>query len=249
MTKQRKVTFNKMKLTNLDKIESIFVICLDESHKTDEFTSHLNSLTAGLIERFKRSSIFAEQKEYSCFTLNFPTGLCTNAIIVLKIPMDNDIHGARLAGANLSKTLGSREAMVSLNEHPNSNDIIFGFVMRDYKFNCHKSISETERSPLKIIVKDPSFSKKCYIEYEAINEGIFFARDLTNEPSNILTTEEFSKRIIDLQKYGLIIHTLEEKDLKNLGMNALLGVGQGHLAQLRLWYLNGVGQEMQNLWL
>ena len=56
--------------------------------------------------------------------------------------MDNDIHGARLAGANLSKTLGSREAMVSLNEHPNSNDIIFGFVMRDYKFNCHKSISE-----------------------------------------------------------------------------------------------------------
>ena len=104
MTKQRKVTFNNMKLTNLDKIESIFVICLDESHKIDEFTSHLNSLTAGLIERFKRSSIFAEQKEYSCFTLNFPTGLCANAIIVLKISMDNDIHGARLAGANLSKT-------------------------------------------------------------------------------------------------------------------------------------------------
>jgi leucyl aminopeptidase len=179
MTKQRKVTFNNLKLTNLDKIESTFVICLDKNHIIDEFTNHLNSLTAGLIERFKLSSTFAEQKENSCFTLNFPTGLCSNAIIVLKISMDSDIHDARLAGANLSKNLGSCEAIVSLNEHPNSNDIIFGFVMRDYKFNSHKSILESERFPLKIIVKDPSFSKKCYIEYEAINEGIFFARDLT----------------------------------------------------------------------
>ena len=241
MTKQRKVTFNNMKLTNLDKIESIFVICLDENHKIDDFTSHLNSLTAGLIERFKGSSIFAEQKENSCFTLNFPTGLCANAIIVLKISMDNDIHGARLAGANLSKTLGPRDAIVSLNEHPNSNDIIFGFVMRDYKFNSHKSISENERFPLKIIVKDPSFSKKCYIEYEAINEGIFFARDLINEPSNILTTVEFSKRILDLQKYGLIIHTLEEKDLKKLGMNALLGVGQGSPSPTKVMVLEWRG--------
>ena len=52
-------------------------------------------------------------------------------------------------------------------------------------------------------------------------------RDLTNEPSNILTTIEFAKTITRLTKYGLKVRSLEEKDLKKLGMNALLGVGQG----------------------
>ena len=38
---------------------------------------------------------------------------------------------------------------------------------------------------------------------------------------------EFAKTITQLTKYGLKVRTLEEKNLKKLGMNALLGVGQG----------------------
>ena len=73
----------------------------------------------------------------------------------------------------------------------------------------------------------PKIFKKNYLEYSALIEGITLTRDLTNEPSNILTTEEFSKRLESLSKFGLKIKILEEAELKKLGMNALLGVGQG----------------------
>lgn len=227
MTNQRKILFNKMKLTNLDKIQGVLVICLNESLKLSKYANQLNSLTDGLIERFKKSSVFLEQEENSCFTLNFPTGLCANAIIVIKTSKNCDILGARVAGSSLTKILGSRKAVASFCNHPHPLEIIFGFGMRDYKFSQHKSISENEKFSLEVFVENPVLFKKNYEAFKAINEGIYFARDLTNEPSNILTTQEFSNRIKKLQKHGLIINTLEEKDLKKLGMNALLGVGQG----------------------
>ena len=48
-----------------------------------------------------------------------------------------------------------------------------------------------------------------------IIDGVFLTRDLTNEPSNILTTTEFAKTITQLTKYGLKVRALEENDLKS----------------------------------
>ncbi len=53
------------------------------------------------------------------------------------------------------------------------------------------------------------------------------ARDLVNEPANVLTPTEFAKRAGDLAKVGVDVEVLGEKDLKKLGMGALLGVGPG----------------------
>ena len=46
-------------------------------------------------------------------------------------------------------------------------------------------------------------------------------------PSNILNPHNFTKEIRKLSKYGLKIEILDERKLKKIGMNALLGVGQG----------------------
>ena len=61
----------------------------------------------------------------------------------------------------------------------------------------------------------------------AIVEGVHFTRDLTNEPSNILTTTEFANRLVALKDHGVEVEVLEEADLEKLGMRALMGVGQG----------------------
>ena len=58
-------------------------------------------------------------------------------------------------------------------------------------------------------------------------EGVFFTRDLVNEPSNVLTTTEFANRLKDMEKIGLKVEVLEEKELEKLGMRTLLAVGQG----------------------
>src|SRR5262249_59456537 len=52
-------------------------------------------------------------------------------------------------------------------------------------------------------------------------------RDLINEPPNVLYPEEFARRAAALRKLGVTVEVLDERAMKKLGMNALLGVGQG----------------------
>jgi leucyl aminopeptidase len=61
----------------------------------------------------------------------------------------------------------------------------------------------------------------------AVAEGVFFTRDLVNEPANILTTFDFAARLAAMQELGLEVEILEEDQLEKLGMRALLGVGMG----------------------
>src|SRR6266403_5967573 len=53
------------------------------------------------------------------------------------------------------------------------------------------------------------------------------ARDLINEPANVLFPEEFARRTTVLKKLGVAVEVLDVPAMKKLGMNALLGVGQG----------------------
>ena len=67
------------------------------------------------------------------------------------------------------------------------------------------------------------------MKFKALEEGTFYARDLVSEPGNILHPDEYARRIKALKKYGLKIKIYDQKNLKKLGMNALLGVGQGSI--------------------
>ena len=53
------------------------------------------------------------------------------------------------------------------------------------------------------------------------------ARDLVNEPANILGPAEFAAKAKELTKLGVQVELLGPKALEKLGMNALLAVGQG----------------------
>ena len=74
----------------------------------------------------------------------------------------------------------------------------------------YKNVQSESVGNLNILSLNPKIFKKNYLEYSALIEGITLTRDLTNEPSNILTTEEFSKRLESLSKFGLKIKILEE---------------------------------------
>ena len=76
------------------------------------------------------------------------------------------------------------------------------------------------------VVGDKS-SIKSRSKFNAIEEGTFYARDLVSEPGNVLHPDEYAKRLRSLKKYGLKVTIYDDKKLKKLGMNALLGVGQG----------------------
>jgi leucyl aminopeptidase len=60
------------------------------------------------------------------------------------------------------------------------------------------------------------------------------ARDLVNEPPNVLGPEEFARRAEALRDAGVEIEILDEAAMRTLGMGALLGVSQGSRREARV---------------
>ena len=105
---------------------------------------------------------------------------------------------------------------------------LHGLKLKSYNFN--KYITKKDKLNFKILVIGKNIpSLKDQIKFKAIEEGTFYARDLVSEPGNILHPDEYAKRLNSLRKIGLKINIYDEKKLKKLGMNALLGVGQGSI--------------------
>jgi leucyl aminopeptidase len=113
-----------------------------------------------------------------------------------------------------------------------------GILLRAYEFDAYKTKKKSEdeeedasgsdKAPkVKIAVSDPAAAKKAFAVAEAVAEGVILARNLVNEPANILGPLEFAARASELETLGVEIETLTEKDMKKLGMGAFLGVSQG----------------------
>nr|WP_302596502.1 leucyl aminopeptidase [uncultured Cellulosilyticum sp.] len=66
-------------------------------------------------------------------------------------------------------------------------------------------------------------------------EGVMIARDLVNEPSNIIYPETLANYVMDMgKKCGLEVDVMDEKQIKELGMDAFLAVGMGSEKKPRL---------------
>ncbi|MDC0518479.1 leucyl aminopeptidase [Candidatus Pelagibacter sp.] len=106
---------------------------------------------------------------------------------------------------------------------------LHGLKLKSYEFNLYKSKKNKRLISFNVIGNNNKISTQTQLRFKALEEGTFFARDLVSEPGNILHPDEYAKRLNSLKKLGLKINIYDEKKLKKLGMNALLGVGQGSI--------------------
>ena len=104
---------------------------------------------------------------------------------------------------------------------------LHGLKLKSHEFNKYKSKKEIRLITINIIGNKNKLLDKQNLKFKALEDGTFFARDLVSEPGNILHPDEYAKRLRSLKKNGLRVNVYDEKKLKKLGMNALLGVGQG----------------------
>ena len=105
---------------------------------------------------------------------------------------------------------------------------LHGLRLKSYSFEKYKTKKIIKNISIFVIGKNIP-SHKDQIKFKAIEEGTFYTRDLVSEPGNILHPDEYAKRLNALKKNGLKIKIYDEKKLKKLGMNTLLGVGQGSI--------------------
>jgi leucyl aminopeptidase len=116
-------------------------------------------------------------------------------------------------------------------------DLALGLRLGAYAFDRYKTKKKDDNGKAaKFVVAcgEVPAARKAHQRREAIGEGVVLARDLVNAPPNDLGPVEFAKICRDLEEHGVEVEILTEKEMKKLGMHALLGVGQGSARGSRL---------------
>jgi leucyl aminopeptidase len=110
--------------------------------------------------------------------------------------------------------------------------LAFGAALRSYKFDKYRTrdLEQFERKLTRLAVATPDAgaAKKAHVGLQAVADGIFLARDLVNEPPNVLYPAEFARRAKSvLTRLGVKVEILGEAEMRKQGFGALLGVGEG----------------------
>ena len=102
-------------------------------------------------------------------------------------------------------------------------DLAQGARLRAYAFDRYKTKRKEDEKPpavrnVTIAVSDIAAVRKSDAPRVAISDGIILARDLVNEPANVLYPEEFARRVGILKKLRVAVEVLDARAMKKLGM-------------------------------
>ena len=121
-----------------------------------------------------------------------------------------------------------------------------GALLRHYNFkkyftkkNNDDAADKDGLKKLIVHVAHPDKAKAAFHPLKAVANGVNFARDLVNEPANILGPVELADKTKALEKLGVYVDILDVKDMEKLGMGSLLCVGQGSTRPSRLAVMVG----------
>ncbi len=125
--------------------------------------------------------------------------------------------------------------------------LLLGARLRGFRHDAYRTTMKDEQKvTLKTItvIHAPEGAKAAWAAESAVAEGVELTRELVTEPANVIYPESFVARC--QARYagtGLEVTVLDEGEMKNLGMGALLGVAQGSARPPRLLVIkwNGGG--------
>jgi leucyl aminopeptidase len=187
-------------------------------------------------------------KNNSALDLVMPVGTGLSRLIVMGLGRDESKPRdlVKLGGAAFGRVPMRADELTVLADLPGqplrpqeAADLALGITLRAYSFERYKTKrkeddEKRENPRVSLALADHAAARKLWSEREAVRDGVVLARDLVNEPPNVLYPEEFARRAAELRKAGIAVEVLDPKAMKKLGMNALLGVGQGSARESRL---------------
>jgi leucyl aminopeptidase len=212
-------------------------------------TARYDEATSGALKRAVDASRFKGQSGQAIEVLA-PAGVKATRIVLAGLGKGEAFDGGaaeRLAATVVGRLLTSGEETLAFAIDPPKRSkvseaelavhLAIGAYLRSYRFDHYRKVGDDEKPTLKTVViatKTVPAARKQWTDMSAVAEGIFIARDFVNEPANVLHPEEFAKRASALKKLGVKVEVFDVPAMKKLGMNALLGVGQGSAYEPRM---------------
>jgi leucyl aminopeptidase len=214
---------------------------------------HLGPIAADLDKKAKGAiqraiGIAGDKFKRAAIELICPAGLDHDRLILLAIddPADCsilDLEGLGGRAALKLGTLGVEVAHVVIDALPGLGvsdarlavAIATGIRLRDYRFDKYRTFSDDESetrasglAEVTLHLADHEGAGAAWFAASAIAAGVEHGRDLVSEPANVLNPAAFAEHCRTLgEEVGLEVDVLEQADLEELGMHALLGVSKG----------------------
>jgi leucyl aminopeptidase len=219
----------------------VLVVFCDNTLKVGPATRKVLGEAEKTLKKAAAASQFTG-KSGSALDILVPEGLKIGRLIVMGIGKAADVKEGDFlkAGGQVAGKIRPGTAAVSvMGEFPagplkaaEAAAIAAGIRLRGYMFDRYKTKKkDDDKAPLKaqfsIAVSDVTAARKAFAAESHVVDGVVMARDLVNEPPNILFPAEFARRASELRKLGAVVDVLDVKAMTKLKMGALLGVSQG----------------------
>ncbi len=241
-----KIAFAKSDLPSAGTI----VVGVLEEHRLTPTAQQLDKLTKGAIGRALSVGRFKGRPDEQLAILA-PPGIEAARILLIGLGKADSLDGATLLaiGGRIAAALnaaGEHAAAVAVDEVAGARigtgemaaHLAQGARLRAYRFDKYRTREKPEQKPtlkrLAFMLDDHGAAKKAFDPLEKIAEGVTLTRDLVSEPANVIYPVTLAERAKKLADLGVQVEVLGEKQMKKLGMGALLGVGQGSAQESQL---------------
>ncbi|MGH6769439.1 MAG: leucyl aminopeptidase [Xanthobacteraceae bacterium] len=235
--------------------QGVLVVFCAEGLKLGPETRKALQSTGDLLARVAVAERF-KGKRNSSLEIVAPAGLAVSRLVVMGVGKVKGLKSedfVKLGGAAMGKVPAAATAATILADLPGGGvkpdraaDLAVGARLRGYSFDRYKTKRKEDDDraaevAVSVAVANVATAQKSFGSRNAVADGVIWARDLVNEPPNILYPEEFARRTNSLKKLGVAVEILDVPAMKKLGMNALLGVGQGseHPSRMVVMRWNG----------
>ena len=116
--------------------------------------------------------------------------------------------------------------------------VLLGARLRGWRHDVYRTKLPTDQKvtlETLVVAGAPDGTEAAYGTCAALAQGIELTRELVTEPANIIYPESFAQRVSQrLEGSGITVRVLDDAEMGQLGMGALLGVAQGSRRPARL---------------
>ena len=211
-----------------------YVIFCDHKFKAPSLNKIFSSQNSKVLNRHILNNK-SKEKNIFLFNLNENQKVIIVNVNSPELGLENEKIGAEFyeyIKSNSLNDLGFFDTNISFFNFKNSSfiyEFFHGLKLKSYSFEKYKTKPDNKIFNFYISEKLKKEIEKANSRLSSILSGVNLTKDLVSEPGNVLHPDEYVNRIKSLSSFGLKINVLDQKKLKKLGMNALIGVGQGSI--------------------
>jgi len=225
------------------------VVCaVMEDRKLSPMAEQLDKASGGAIKRAIAASRFTGRSDET-LTILAPAKLEFSRLLLVGVGKSTAIErnlrqnrgGMILAQLNAAGEQTAAVVLDLVKGHDAARaaaDLAYGARLRTYRFDKYRTKEKPEQKPsmkeLTFLLSNAKQAERQFGSLDKVAEAVFFTRDLVSEPANVIYPETLAEEARKLAGLGVEVEILDERQMKTLGMNALLGVAQGSARPPRL---------------